>query len=593
MFAAIAGVSHTLLQSWTILSTGLGSLRVWFAHDQLGYLSMVSNVADGRINALEPDTETGSNTYPRAYYTAVGLVARTFDLHPVQAWNGTALTLQFAMVFVLGIAMAVISRRTWMALLAPLPFLVGNFAWVFFPGDWSIPLQSHAVLWGPFLALFSLNAEAAGLCIGGIVLAALAMAWLRPASPRARWITSAASAAAIGSLANFQTYSFLASIYAIGGILAAIEIHRRRSVPLLVATAVATILVFILGPAVSAATGQLPTLMFGLLPFVPGLLALAVTTRGRLALVGAIAVIFAAPQIVITMLGVAAGDPFLTFRTASNVDLGIIFWRTIAASGVAAVGLLAIAVYGLWRRQSALIGGGAGLAFTMILVSVNDLWGANAEPYRLWINTYLLALVAIALGLSRMLGRVPRLIRRSEAADGLRTHRRAVTVLAGVTLIAAGATAPDFWSYATDERLRAVWNPSTERERAQADLASAAQDREDALIAVDPCIDPRTTKVSSSARIAYYHLGMAWPDEYEAVAAIVQSRLDGQFDFEAAEQSGTGWILTDSSCVLDWAEEYADRLELVESRDYVLGPDDLADSLLDTKGTISLYRVLD
>jgi len=593
--AAIGATLHTVVQSWTILSTGFGSIREAYAHDQFGYLSMVVNASEGRVNDLEPVTETGSNSYPRAYYTAVGTIARILDIHPVQAWNGTSLTLQFLMVGFLGVTLALISRRSWVALLAPVPFLVGNFSWFFYPGEWAIPLQSHAVLWGPFLALFSLNAEVAGLCISAISITALALVWMRPARPGVRWVVSGISAAAIGALANFQTYSFLASIYVIAAVLAAIELHRRRSRLLVVATVAATILVFAAGPLVSDATGQLPTLIFGLLPFVPGLVALAIRSRARLVAVGVVAVLFAVPQVAITVAGVGEGDPFLTFRTASNVDLGILFWRTIAATGVAIVAFAGLIIYGHWRRSSLLFGIGAGSAFAMTLVAVNDVWGANAEPYRLWINTYFLSLILIALSFAHILRRVPR---RSQHRSGpqsrpLTVNRRAAAAVMIPTLLVAAATAPDFVAYATDERLAHVWNPATERERAQAVLAENAKGIEDALIAADPCVDPRTVKVNSGARIAYYHLGMAWPQEYEAIATIVQARLSGGFDFPAAERSGTVWILTDTACVHDWGSDYADRLVLEDSIDYEIEPDDNAGSLTDTAGTISLYRIID
>ncbi len=185
------------------------NLRTEFWHDQLGYLAISANVANGHFDLTEPVTMTGVNHYPRLYYSIVGVVAHAFGLPTVMSWNLVSLVLQFLAAFTVGLVAARLSGRWWVGLLAPVPFLTGVFAYASQPGRWYTLLEAHAVLWGPFGVLFSNNAETAGLSVGIIVLGALVWAWSSEIPRAARVVITIAAAAAVGALSSFQTYSFL------------------------------------------------------------------------------------------------------------------------------------------------------------------------------------------------------------------------------------------------------------------------------------------------------------------------------------------------------------------------------------------------
>lgn len=382
----------------------LQALRTAFWHDQLGYLSIVADVASGDFRNTEPVTQTGVNHYPRSYYSLVGAVANALHLEPVFAWNAVSVAFQLVALGALAFAMARVSGRPWMSFLAPLPFFAGVMAFVR-DGGWFRSLDSHAVLWGPYGVMFSNNGETAGLSVVTASLSILAVVWLRPTRRAVRITLTIVSAASLGLLSGFQTYSFLSGAYVVAYLLAARFLLHERRRWWIVATVVALLAVVLLGPAVSARAGQLPTLVFGLFPAVPGLVRGLIRSRGALALYVAVYAAAALPQIAWTMSGVLAGDPFLTYRVASNVDLGVLKVGTLVASMAVALPLLVIAITGWLRRRRDAAAFATAMLVTWPVLALNDLWGANAEPYRFWIDMFLIGGVVAALSAARLYAR--------------------------------------------------------------------------------------------------------------------------------------------------------------------------------------------
>jgi hypothetical protein len=548
-------------------------LRSDFWHDQLGYLAIVSDVANGHFDNSEPVTTTGISHYPRLYYSFVGLVARVFGLPSIVSWNLVSLILQFLAAIAVGILAGVLARRWWMGFAAPLPFLTGAFAYAMSgDGAWYTLLKGHAVLWGPFGVLFSNNAEAAGLCVGLVALCAVIWVWRGPMRPGMRWGVTIASAAAVGMLSSFQTYSFLSLTYLLvfGAATAGVLAARRRLVLAVISIAL-IIVVFVVGPPLAALVGQLPTLVFGMLPAIPGLMTAVLRTRGMVAVAGVAAVAAALPQVLYTLMGILGGDPFLTYRTASNSYLGVVSWQALIGASVVIVALAGVLVTAavVHDRLSAVISTTALVALP--LLTVNDVWGANAEPYRFWIEGVLLGGVIALVGMARLVGALWPLRR-----EPVSPRPRARVLFIAVACIAGlmwTATLPDLVNTYRDAQFQAVWDPYTERETAITDLArQATTDREDGLLTTERCIDIRTTKANSGAPIANYHLGMAWPEDREAVDAVIAAQDAEQLDETALRASGTTWVLTDSNCDSAWETRYADRLIREASLDYGLAP---------------------
>lgn len=572
LMAVLAATAvHVWLQMGALFAaTGgtLDGLRRAFDHDQLGYMAIATNVAHGTFGDVEPDTMTGVNHYPRLYYSAVGLLARTTGLHPVAAWNLGGLIVQVVLVGTLASVLVLLTRRWWTALLAPLPFMLGTFAWTRSDTGWFTSLESHAVLWGPFGVLYSLNGETAGLCIGTAALVAAAATWLRPTPTRARGVVAILAALAIGLTANFQTYSFLTLVYVACYSLAATAIWHRRSWVAGGISAGLIAILFVIGPPFAGAAGQLPTLVLGLVPSLPGLIVLAISSRWRLLAAVGLAVLAAAPQLVWTMSGILGGDPFLSYRVGSNVDLGVGSpWAVVGAAGVllptAAVILLAVL-----RRRRVELGIATGYLVATAILVVNDWWGANAEPYRFWIDTFLIGAVLQLVLLASLLtspdvrqhapndsGAAGDDTRSSTIRPTARPSRpvRVVGALAVLSLVGLTAGAlPDFLRYRSSPEMTDVWIATDARDEAVGEAASRAASTAPGLVLAGPCVDPRRMKVNSGAPVAYFHLGMAWPEKYEEVTAVLDASGAGFLDVGAARDADVSWVVTDTACDSSW-----------------------------------------
>jgi hypothetical protein len=574
--AGVGALLMLVVQQFGQLQAGrnpLLFLRSDFWHDQLGYLAIVSDVANGHFDNSEPVTTTGISHYPRLYYSFVGVVARVFGLPSVVSWNLVSLVLQFLAALAVGLLLGVLSRRWWMGFAAPLPFVTGAFAYAMSgEGAWYTLLKGHAVLWGPFGVLFSSNAETAGLCVGIIALCAVIWVWRGSARPGLRWGVTIAASATVGMLSSFQTYSFLSLTYLLvfGAATAGVLAARRRLV-LAIVSIVLVLVVFVVGPLLAARAGQLPTLVFGMLPAVPGLVAAIFRSKGMVAVAGVAAVAAALPQVLYTMLGILGGDPFLTYRTASNSYLGVVSWQALLGASVVIVALVGVLITAAVARDrlSVVISTTALVAFP--LLTVNDVWGANAEPYRFWIEGIFLGGVIAVVGMAR-LAAVLWPLPRELSASRPRARILFITV-ACISGLMWTASLPDLVNAYRDEQFQAVWDPYTERETAIMDLArQATTDPADGLLTTERCIDIRTTKANSGAPIANYHLGMAWPEDREAIDSVIAAQDADQLDETAMRASGTAWVLTDSNCDSSWQTKYADRLTHEASVDYDVAP---------------------
>ncbi|WJL95105.1 hypothetical protein QSU92_14295 [Microbacterium sp. ET2] len=539
VFSVLAYSAIFLVPVLTSPPGPLRSMRTAFWHDQLGYLSIVANAAAGNYEVVEPMTLTGVNHYPRSYYVGVGAIAHLVGIEPVVAWNAVSIAMQLAAVAMLAVTMSILARRWWAGLFASAPFVVGTLSFVT-GGGWRTPLDSHAVLWGPYGVMFSSNAETAGLSVIVVVLCSLALVWARPTSRPARITVSIGSAAALGALSGFQTYSFITGVYLVAAITAAVFLWRARWW-WWVASGVAVLVVIVGGPLVADRAGQLPALVFGLLVAVPGILLGVAKSRGMLVLYGMILAAVAAPPILWTVSGILSGDPFLTYRVASNENLGVAHRETLIASLPVALPILVLLLIAITRRDRFATPVLSAAVLTAALLSLNDLWGANAEPYRFWIDMFFLTGVVGAIVACLMAG-------APGALGSRRRVRPAVIAAAAVAAVVYALSLADAVAFVVDPEMSETWNPMSSREQAIASAARTAGAEEPGLIATDSCVDPRTTKITSQQTIAYYYLGMAWPAQVDAVGGLIEGRLEGTLDGTDIAASGTRWLLTDTSC---------------------------------------------
>lgn len=559
----IAVVVHVAAQFLPVaLRAGwsISAFRDFYSFDQLSYLAIAANAAQGEFGAVEPFTETGSIFYPRAYYLAIGAVAHVLGIPAPAAWALLGLAMQVLLVATLGVLCAVLARNPWAALTAPLPFFLGTFS-LLTSDHWFTQLDSHAVLWGPFAVLFPLNAEAAGLCVGTIALGLLLLSAVR-LTGRRRVLAVAAAGLLVGLLANLQTYSFFATLYVVAYAiaLAAIATSARR-VLLGALTAVALAAALVVGPLVSAGGSGLAVMALGLLPSLIGLIVAA----RRHPLVATVAVagtaVAASPSVLATALGLLGGDDFLRYRVASSLDLGVPPVAGLIAAAPMLVLMAVVVSAAVAARMPFLAGAPVGLVLAGGLLASNDRWGANQEPYRLWIDCVFFAAVSAPLLLAVVLPAAHRRL----ADDGRLARltatrgRRTASAVVVIALLAVPALAAADWVRFQREISAQLGFVAFGGER-DAAIARAALAADGGLVLTDPCVDPVHLKIASGAPVVYMNRGMAWPADYDAVDALLVARASGNLAVAAAHEAGVAWVVTDPSCDADWDERYAELL---------------------------------
>jgi hypothetical protein len=558
----------------------LSSFRNYFASDQLSYMGIVADAAHGHFGNFEPFTETGSIYYPRFYYLVVGGAAHLFGIQPTTAWSIGGLLAQITLVTVIAVTCILMTGKIWTGILGAGPFLIGTFS-VLTDNNWYTQLNSHAVLWGPFGVFFTLNAESAGLAAGGIALLLLLLTYARVRSRTTTIVLASVASLIIGALANVQTYSFLTTVYLAIFVAAAwAVVTARRRIYLFVSIVLIPVL-FLVGPIIAQRGSPLITLVFGLLPALPGVILLMLRSRGLVALYFGLTALAASPSVLGTLIGLSNRDPFLVYRVASSKNLGVEWPTGLIAAIALAVPLALVFAAGLHRRRPLWIAYPAGVSIAWILLATNDIWGANQEPYRFWIDCF--ALISITL--------LPILITvvqeylfsgsrvapvRDEIGEGgreveapVRRPLRIVSAVATVLLVALLVVSMHDWvRFYRSDTYQSLISYSGPRETA---MAKAAEGAGHGLILTDPCVNPQSLKIVSGARDVYMNFGMAWPEKYNQVLSLEASTANNTLDIRTAVDTGVGFVMTDSACAADWATTHQSSLVRVDSADYRSG----------------------
>jgi hypothetical protein len=526
--------------------SSLTSFRDYFVYDQLSYLSMVVDFARGDFGSVEPFTETGRNTYPHLYYTVLGAFGRATGVEPVAAWNIVGTAVEAGLVAAIGIACIGITGRARTGALGFAPLLLGTFAWVQGPDAWYWQMGSHAVLWGPFGVLFTLNGEAVSLSAAGIVFLAALVPMLRGSALRSRLVALTLLGVVVGGLINVHVYAFLATLFLSFYVVAAYAVldHPRRHLLFLSAALVPVSLA--LAVAVAGAIGPLPAFVVGLVPAVPGLLATVARTRGLALVPMGAALLAMLPQIISTVLASAVHDPFLSYRVASSRDLGVDLPLAPLAGAGLIVPLVVILIAGIRARRTMWIAYAVGASAAWAMTSTNDLWRANQEPYRLWIDSFLLIAVTIAPILLDVAVRTLAASRHESAGGRSARRARFAVAIAAVAVLSVGAVSAVDWArfFVAGRTLGEITFDGS-LDRAIAEVTATATD---GAIVTGPCMDPQVVKIDSGRRVAHYNLGMAWPSNRDAVDDARAALAEGRVDAAATKAAGIRWYLALSDC---------------------------------------------
>lgn len=535
--------------------------------------------------AVEPFTETGSNHYPRIYYVFLGLISRLIRSDLIATWQLTGLIFQLIMVAAISWLLIRLTGYPLTGLLGFLPSIIGTSA-VAATGNWYHTLDNHAVLWGPFGVLFTLNGESAALSVAVAAICLL----IGVSFPRSHGGTEMngkalaiviCAAAAIGALANVQTYSFLTAVYLAVYCAGAFGIlkygnwrHIAWSLGLLA-------FVIICGNTVASFFGPLATLVSGLAAALPGFFLILTGHKKPVILASAAAALTASPTVLGTLLGLADKDDFLTYREASSTALGVPLGTGLLAAMVPILMLALILYAGVVFRNMAWKAVAIGAATAWALVASNDVWGANQEPYRFWIDSFTIVTAAAIPILCQIVVSIRNTSMKQDPARrdlSLTGHvcsgghpsqwsRPRVLIVAAFFAL-AGAMAMSFADYSKfsgyvhsqgTERLDNSQGKAIEATVAllteedsplQIHLSDEGQASE--LLLGDPCINPFQLKTLTGVPTAFYNLGLAWPKSERDLREVLKQRFAGTFPQPHATDAGIRYVLTDSSCSVGW-----------------------------------------
>ena len=511
--------------------------RAYFSNDQLSYAAIAVNSSQSIGSSAEPLTGTGVSFYPSGWYHFLGLVNNVTGVPVNLLWQVLGLATIGIAIAILGLIAHTLSRRWWAPILPGLALFTGTLS-TFIHDYWYTSLSAHAVIWGPFGTLFTLNSGAIALMGGTVALALILWHLLAPSRSNTRIFIAAAL---IGLLANLHTYAFFttASFAAAFITLTALITAKSRRRTVLVIAATGLVLVF--GNPIAALIGPLP--LFALLLLVTAIAAYPFiksnlyTTFSLIALAG----IASSPQVIRTLLGIASQDEFLAYRQGSSLDLGV----PLIAAAVAAIPLILFAIYILFvsrvmpgRSQEVIYSFFAATAIGAVIMSTNDLWGFNQEPYRFWLQYSIITGFLISILLAYALS-------FQQKRTGL-----AVLVVAVLLWLISLADFAGFFSYAREQ---GVLPTQDSRALAIQELTKEIPSGSRELILSSRCTDPQLLKLITSRPVAFFNYGLAWPDNREEIKNLTQAdRMTGDtlIGLQAAQ---VGYVITDSNCDSDWA----------------------------------------
>jgi hypothetical protein len=534
----------SLVSAWSLLrlpgelNPAANLFRGYFPTDQLSYAGIAVSAKAGNFGLVEPFTQTGVSFYPSWWYKIIGQFASWTGMEIPAAWSFLGLVVVLGSIAFIGFVAYRVTGRAWAPLVLGVLLWVGPLSAVLFD-NWFVNLDSHAVLWGPYGALYALNAEAVGLSVGSAALALGYWTLKRPEwSQLRRVVLLGIAGVGIGITANLQTYSFLTLTTVMFWSLAVAGLLRAQSRKLLILTASLFIVTLIVGSLSREAIGALPVFALMMMATLPGLWCFA-QRRVILIAVGLFFfVLGAAPQLLSMLSGTLARDPFLTFRVDQSGDLGVPLWAFVLLGSPILVTWAVILWVQVKRKGNAEIALLVGWFLAFVLLSFNGAWGFGQEPYRFWINSVIVFVVVATLTLPA--GLIP----------ALRTNNR-LRILAALAAVLVGASLWNVGGFREYVGQQGNIDYSSPRFTALAELISA-EPLAAGLLTAEPCLDPRDLKVVTAAPVAFYNLGLAWPDNKNEIDALIEANNAGILDVELMRAAGVSYLITDTGCPTQW-----------------------------------------
>ena len=563
MRIAASFVGAQIIALWTLLGPianepWLQGFRGYFANDQMSYAAIATTVANGLLTPVEPLTQTGVSHYPSAWYIIVGLASMVTGLPVYAAWQVLGLIGLGVSLALLGIIGFRLTRNALTPLLPALAIMTGTLS-VTMSDTWFTSLQHHAVIWGPFGTLFTLNAEAIGVMVTAVIFTWLVARAMKRNSPSESMTTPIiVSAIVSGTLANVQTYAFLTVTSLLASFLAAYALITLPNVRRLFATLTLVGLILLTGPFVAAAVGPLPLFALLLLATLPASWPLLRSHVVLTAVTLSAFVLAASPQVVRVLTGLLQGDDFLTYRQESTQDLSVpvlpLLMSALPMIALSAVLLIAALAQQRGREGLTLIASLVALWVGAAIMSTNSVWGFSQEPYRFWLQYSIVGLFFLATLLpwawsrSRQLHEAP--------ARGVAALTISVALLWVVSLM-------DVWAFRQDAQTQAIIDLETDYTRALSSLVGPTSE----LTLASACTDPQFLRLATSAPVAFFNRGLAWPDHRVEIDSLMKSDPSQAAELPLLAAAGVQNVITDSACVPDWSFGDA-RVQPLKVADY-------------------------
>lgn len=565
-FLGAQGVMLWLLLGPVANQPWLQGFRAYFSNDQLSYAAIATTVAGGTFAPVEPLTETGVSFYPSGWYYVIGTVSLITGAPVYATWQVLGLLAVGIAIALLGFLGYRITRNPIAPLLPGLALATGTFS-TFVADYWFTPLGYHAVIWGPFGTLFTLNAESIGVMTVAVVFTWLVVSSLKT-EERRPFTAIIIAAAILGLLANVQTYSFFTGTSLVVALLTCYALITRPSRARLMATLAALAVVLVLGTFIASITGPLP--LFGLMllatvpaswPFIREHAKLSVITVATFA-------IAASPQVIRTALGLVTGDDFLGYRQVSTEDLGI----NLGPALIAALPLLAIAGTLLTAslakprttQAKTITATIAALIIGVAVMSTNDLWGFEQEPYRFWLQYSIVGLLSLAALL-------PWAWSRRAAITA--APSRAVIALTAAAAVLWTVSLTDTFAFRDYARTEGLITAEGGKQAALRQLVGP----ESGLVLSSACLDPQQLRLITGAPVAFFNRGLAWPERKNEIDQLLDPGRVAVSDPVQVAAAGVTYVITDSACEGEWSYQDA-RIQPERIEPY-------------SDGTLTLWRV--
>jgi hypothetical protein len=93
------------------------------------------------------------------------------------------------------------------------------------------------------------------------------------------------------------------------------------------------------------------------------------------------------------------------------------------------------------------------------------------------------------------------------------------------------------------------------------------------LLTAEPCIDPRQLKVVTGVPVAFYNLGLAWPEKKAEIDAVIAAGDSGVLETDLMRSAGISYLLTDSACPTAWDPSTKMGVSEVASTNYLVDAD--------------------